>query len=298
MASLPVYPVTAAYQCLFCSCTGNLSLIISTCLGASSGTLAGMAETHDLILLRHGRSEWNDLNLFTGWYDCPLNDAGRGEARHAAELLTTAGLIPTAVHTSVLQRAVETTEIVLEALGLGSLQPHRSWRLNERHYGDLTGLDKAATRIAHGDEQLQRWRRGYDAPPPPIRADNEFNPNGSPVYSHLPPELIPRTESLKDVMARLLPYWRDAIVSDLRRGHTVLASAHGNSLRALAKHLDGISDEDIGALNIPTGMPLHYVLGHDMSPVEAKHPLERALDPAAAAAAAEVAAQASRPTPS
>ena len=254
---------------------------------------------HDLILLRHGRSEWNDKNLFTGWYDCPLNDAGRAEARRAAELLATAGLLPAAVHTSVLRRATETTEIVLDALGLGSLEVHCSWRLNERHYGDLTGLDKAATRIAHGDEQLQRWRRGYDTPPPPIRGDNEFNPNDSPVYADLAPELVPLTESLKDVLARLLPYWQEAIVGDLRRGHTVLVSAHGNSLRALAKHLDRISDEDIGALNIPTGMPLHYVLGPDLLPTEPKHPLERALDPAAAAAAAaEVAAQASRPKPS
>ena len=253
---------------------------------------------HDLILLRHGRSAWNDKNLFTGWYDCGLNEAGRAEALRAAELLAAAGLIPTAVHTSVLRRATETTGIVLDALGLGSLEVRRSWRLNERHYGDLTGLDKAATRVAHGDEQLQRWRRGYDTPPPPIRPDNEFNPNHSPLYADLPAGTLPLTESLKDVLARLLPYWHDAIVGDLRRGHTVLVSAHGNSLRALAKHLDGISDSDIGALNIPTGMPLHYVLGPDMEPVEPKHPLERALDPAAAAAAAaEVAAQASGPSP-
>ena len=250
---------------------------------------------HDLILLRHGRSEWNDKNLFTGWHDCPLNEAGRAEARRAAELLAAAGLLPTAVHTSVLQRATETTEIVLDALGLGSLEVRRSWRLNERHYGDLTGLDKAATRVAHGDEQLQRWRRGYDTPPPPIRGDNEFNPNDSAVYADLSPELMPLTESLKDVLARLLPYWQDAIVGDLRQGHTVMVSAHGNSLRALAKHLDRISDDDIGALNIPTGMPLHYELGPGMFPTESKHPLERALDPAAAAtAAAEVAAQAER----
>ncbi len=253
------------------------------------------AIAHDLILLRHGRSEWNDKNLFTGWYDCPLNEAGRDEARRAAELLATACLLPTAVHSSVLRRATETTETVLDTLGLGSLEVHRSWRLNERHYGDLTGLDKAATRVAHGDEQLQRWRRGYDTPPPPIRPDNEFNPNDSPVYADLAPELMPLTESLKDVLARLLPYWQEAIVVDLRHGHTVMVSAHGNSLRALAKHLDRISDDDIGALNIPTGMPLHYVLGPDMFPIEPKHPLERALDPAAAAtAAAEVAAQAGR----
>ena len=250
---------------------------------------------HDLILLRHGRSTWNDRNLFTGWHDCALDDTGRAEARRAAELLAEAGLIPTAVHTSVLRRATETTGIVLDALGLGSLEVRRSWRLNERHYGDLTGLDKAATLRAHGPEQLQRWRRGYDTPPPPIRPDNEFNPNRSPLYADLPPGTLPLAESLADVLVRLLPYWQGAIVGDLSQGHTVLVSAHGNSLRALAKHLDRISDEDIGDLNIPTGMPLHYVLGPDMFPVEPKHPLERALDPeAAATAAAEVAAQASR----
>ena len=253
---------------------------------------------HDLILLRHGRSTWNDRNLFTGWYDCELNDTGRAEAHRAAQMLAGAGLIPGAVHTSVLRRATETTRIVLDDLGLSSLAVHRSWRLNERHYGDLTGLDKAATREAHGDEQLQRWRRGYDTPPPAIRAGNEFNPNTSPLYADLPAGTVPLTESLADVLARLLPYWRNVIVGDLRRGHTVLVSAHGNSLRALAKHLDGISDDSIGALNIPTGMPLHYVLGSNMVPTEAKHPLERALDPAAAAvAAAEVAAQAQASRP-
>ena len=198
---------------------------------------------HDLILLRHGRSEWNDRNLFTGWHDCALNDAGRAEALRAAELLSAAGLLPGAVHTSVLRRATETTEIVLGALGLDSLEVHRSWRLNERHYGDLTGLDKAATLEAHGAEQLQRWRRGYDTPPPPIRDNNEFNPNHSPAYADLAPELIPLTESLADVLARMLPYWHDAVVADLHSGHTVMVSAHGNSLRALAKHLDRISDE-------------------------------------------------------
>ena len=253
---------------------------------------------HDLILLRHGRSTWNDKNLFTGWHDCPLNDRGRAEARRAAELLTDAGLLPGAVHTSVLSRAVETTRIVLEALGLASLEVHHSWRLNERHYGDLTGLDKAATRAAHGSEQLQRWRRGYDTAPPPIRDDNEFNPNDSPLYADVPRGLLPLTESLADVLTRMLPYWHDAIAGDLRAGRTVLVSAHGNSLRALAKHLDNISDTAIGELNIPTGMPLHYELGPDMVPVESKHPLQRALDPAAAAeAAAEVAAQAAGPQP-
>ncbi|MCY4175092.1 MAG: 2,3-bisphosphoglycerate-dependent phosphoglycerate mutase [Acidimicrobiaceae bacterium] len=253
----------------------------------------------DLILLRHGRSTWNDKNLFTGWYDCGLTGTGRDEARAAARLLAGAGLIPTAAHTSMLRRAVETTQIVLGGLGLKTtLAVQQSWRLNERHYGDLTGLDKAATRVAHGDEQLRLWRRSYSTAPPPIRPDNEFNPNDSPLYADLAAGQVPLCESLADVQKRLLPYWHESIVADLRTGHTVLVSAHGNSLRSLIKHLDEIPDSGIGELNIPTGMPLHYVLGTDMLPTEAKHPLERALNPeAAAAAAAAVAAQASHPPP-
>ena len=250
---------------------------------------------HHLILLRHGRSEWNDENLFTGWHDCPLNARGRAEARRAVPMLADAGLLPTVVHTSRLDRAVETAEIVLRGLGRSWVDVRRSWRLNERHYGDLTGLDKAATRERHGAEQLHLWRRGYDTPPPPIRDDNEFNPNTLPAYSDLPPELLPRSECLADVVQRLLPYWYDALVPDLRAGRTVMVTAHGNSLRALVKHLDGISDDDIADLNIGTGIPLHYVLGDDMAPAEDLHPLERALDPeAAAASAAEVASQADR----
>ncbi len=251
-----------------------------------------------LVLLRHGRSEWNDLNLFTGWHDSPLNAAGRAEARSAVPLLAAAGLLPTVAHTSRLERAIETAEIVLRGLGRGWVDVRRSWRLNERHYGDLTGLNKAETRARHGDEQLQRWRRGYATPPPPIRDDNEHNPNASPAYADLPPELVPRSECLADVVQRLLPYWYDALVPDLRRGHVVLVAAHGNSLRALVKHLDGISDDDIAELNIGTGIPFHYVLGDDMAPLEAMPTLRRALDfEAAASAAAEVAAQASRPPP-
>ena len=251
---------------------------------------------YDLVLLRHGRSEWNDENLFTGWHDCPLNAAGRAEARGAVPLLEAAGLLPTVVHTSRLDRAIETAEIVLRGLGRSWVDVRRSWRLNERHYGDLTGLNKAETRVRHGAEQLHLWRRGYDTPPPPIRDDNEFNPNASPAYADLPPELVPRSECLSDVVRRLLPYWHDALVPDLRRGHVVLVAAHGNSLRALVKHLDAISDDEIPDLNIGTGIPLHYELGEDMAPAQARHPLERALDPdAAAAAAAEVAAQADTP---
>ncbi len=248
---------------------------------------------YDLILVRHGRSEWNELNLFTGWYDCPLIDKGREEARAAGPMLEGAGLLPDVVHTSLQQRAIETAEIILAGCDRRWIPVRRSWRLNERHYGDLTGLDKAETREKHGDEQLQIWRRSYDTPPPPIRDDNEYNPNASAAYAALPPEILPLTECLADVVDRMLPYWYDALVPDLRTGHTVMVAAHGNSLRALVKHLDSISDDDIPSLNIPTGMPLHYVLGADMRPVESKHPLERALDPeAAAAGAAEVAAQA------
>ena len=254
---------------------------------------------HNVILLRHGRSEWNDKNLFTGWHDCPLNSSGRAEARKVAPMLASAGLLPTVVHTSRLDRAIETAEIVMRGLGRSWVDVRRSWRLNERHYGDLTGLDKAETRARHGSEQLHRWRRGYATPPPPIRDDNEFNPNTMPAYRDLPPELLPRCECLADVVQRLLPYWYDALVPDLRAGHTVLVVAHGNSLRALVKHLDRIADDDIADLNIGTGIPLHYVLGDDMTPLESLHPLGRALDPEAAeVAAAQVAAQtASRQKP-
>ena len=248
---------------------------------------------YDLILVRHGRSEWNELNLFTGWYDCPLIEKGRAEARSAAPMLIDAGLLPDVVHTSLQQRAIETAEIVLAGCDRRWIPVRRHWRLNERHYGDLTGLDKAATREKHGDQQLQIWRRSYDTAPPPIRDDNEFNPNTSPAYADLAPEQLPKTECLADVVDRLLPYWYDSLVPDLRARRTVPVAAHRNSLRALVKHLDSIADDEISALNIPTGMPLHYRLGADMRPIEAKHPLERALDPeAAAAGAAEVAAQA------
>lgn len=248
---------------------------------------------HNLILLRHGRSEWNEKNLFTGWYDCPLAATGASEAGGAVPLLAAAGLLPDVVHTSLLQRAIATAEIVLAGLGRSWIPVRRSWRLNERHYGNLTGLDKAATRRLHGAEQLQAWRRSYDTRPPEIDADNPYNPNTSQAYSGLPPEILPRTECLRDVLERLLPYWYDAVVPDLRLGRTVLIAAHGNSLRALVKHLDGMADDEIVRLDIPTGMPLHYLLDSAMAPADTRHPLERALDPAAAAvAAAEVAAEA------
>ncbi len=246
-----------------------------------------------LILLRHGQSQWNASNQFTGWYDCDLAPEGEAEARAAGRALAEAGLRPDVVHTSVQIRAVRTAELAMAEMGGSDVAVKRHWRLNERHYGDLTGLDKAETRQRYGPQQLNEWRRGYRTPPPPISDANPWNPNGDSRYAHIPPELMPRSECLADVVDRLMPYWHDAVVADLRAEQTVLVAAHGNSLRALAKHLDQIDDEAIAALNIPTGMPLVYELGHDMMPVEPKATLARSLDPAAAAeAAAAVAEQA------
>jgi 2,3-bisphosphoglycerate-dependent phosphoglycerate mutase len=251
--------------------------------------------TTDLILLRHGESEWNRLNLFTGWYDCDLTDTGREEAAAAGPLIAEAGLSPRVLHTSLQTRAIRTAQLALDEMGLLWLPVRRSWRLNERHYGDLTGKNKAETTAQYGEDQVKVWRRSYDVPPPPISADNPSNPNADPQYAELPPDVLPLAECLADVVARMLPWWFDAIVTDLRAHGTVLVVAHGNSLRALVKHLDGISDDDITELNIPTGVPLHYELGADFRPLEAKPTTERYLgDPAAIAAkAAAVAAQAS-----
>jgi 2,3-bisphosphoglycerate-dependent phosphoglycerate mutase len=237
-----------------------------------------------LVLLRHGESEWNSKGLFTGWVDVGLSATGEQEATHGGQLLTQAGVRPDVVHTSVLTRAIQTANIALAEAGLLWLPVRRSWRLNERHYGALQGKDKAATRKEFGDEQFMLWRRSYDVPPPPIADDNPLSQAGDARYAVLPPEARPRTECLKDVVGRLLPYWYDAVVPDLGRGETVLIVAHGNSLRALVKHLDGISDADIAELNIPTGMPLVYELTGQFAPVQ---PGGRYLDPEAAAQAAE-----------
>ena len=212
-----------------------------------------------LVLLRHGESEWNAKNLFTGWVDVGLTDKGRAEAVRGGELLRDAGLLPDVLHTSLLRRAIRTAELALAAADRSWLPVRRSWRLNERHYGALQGLDKAATREKYGDEQFMRWRRSYDEPPPPLADDDEWSQVGDPRYADLL-ELVPRTECLADVVERMLPYWYDALVPDLRRGATVLVAAHGNSLRALVKHLDGMSDADVVNLNIPTGIPLRYDL--------------------------------------
>jgi 2,3-bisphosphoglycerate-dependent phosphoglycerate mutase len=237
-----------------------------------------------LVLLRHGESEWNSKGLFTGWVDVGLAAKGAQEASAGGRMLTDAGLRPEVVHTSVLTRAIQTANLALEAAGLSWLPVRRSWRLNERHYGALQGKDKAQTREEFGEEQFMLWRRSYDVPPPPISDTDPLSQADDPRYAALPPEIMPRTECLRDVVGRMLPYWYDAIVPDLAAGQTVLVVAHGNSLRALVKHLDGISDEAIAGLNIPTGIPLLYELDEEFRPVV---PGGRYLDPEAAAAAAE-----------
>jgi len=239
---------------------------------------------YSLVLLRHGESDWNAKNLFTGWVDVDLTEKGRAEAQTGGELIAGRDLLPDVLHTSVLRRAIRTAEISLHAAERSWIPVRRSWRLNERHYGALQGKDKKQTLAEFGEEQFMLWRRSYDTPPPPIADDDEFSQVGDPRYADLPPELMPRTECLADVVRRMLPYWYDAIVPDLRRGLTVAVVAHGNSLRALVKHLDHISDEDIPGLNIPTGVPLLYELDESMRPLT---PGGEYLDPAAAAAAIE-----------
>ncbi|MGH3716640.1 MAG: phosphoglyceromutase [Micromonosporaceae bacterium] len=242
-----------------------------------------------LVLLRHGESEWNAKNLFTGWVDVDLTAKGEDEARRGGELLAEHGLLPDVVHTSLQRRAIRTAEISLHTCDRQWIPVRRHWRLNERHYGALQGKNKKETLQQYGEEQFMTWRRSYDTPPPPLADDAEWSQVGDPRYASLPPELMPRAECLKDVVVRSLPYWYDAIVPDLRAGLTVLVAAHGNSLRALVKHLDQISDKDIVGLNIPTGMPLRYDLDEDFRPRTAGGVY---LDPEAAAAAAKaVAAQ-------
>ncbi|MCC5579654.1 phosphoglyceromutase [Microtetraspora sp. AC03309] len=244
-----------------------------------------------LVLLRHGESEWNVKGLFTGWVDVTLSPAGEEEARRGGQLLLDAGVHPDVVHTSLLTRAIRTANLALEVADLLWLPVHRSWRLNERHYGALQGKDKAQTRAEFGDEQFMLWRRSYDTPPPPIADSDEFSQVGDPRYALLPPELMPRTECLKDVVDRMLPYWYDRIVPDLAEGRTVLVVAHGNSLRALVKHLDGIDDASIAKLNIPTGIPLRYELDENFRPL---NPGGDYLDPDAAKAAIEAVANQGR----
>lgn len=237
-----------------------------------------------LVLLRHGESAWNADGRFTGWVDVGLSERGLAEAERAGALLRDSGLRPDIVHTSVLTRAIQTANAALGAADLAWLPVRRSWRLNERHYGALQGKNKAQTREQFGDEQFMLWRRSYDVPPPPIDDTDPMSQADDPRYALLPPELRPRTECLKDVLDRMLPYWYDAIVPDLASGRTVLVVAHGNSLRAMVKHLDGIGDAEIAELNIPTGIPLRYELDSGFRPVT---PGGAYLDPDAAAVAAE-----------
>jgi 2,3-bisphosphoglycerate-dependent phosphoglycerate mutase len=219
---------------------------------------------HTLVLLRHGQSEWNAKNLFTGWHDVDLTAQGEAEALAAGPAMIEAAVLPDIVHTSVQKRAIRTANITLDVMDRAWIPVRRSWRLNERHYGDLTGKDKKQTVEEFGAEQVHVWRRSYDVPPPPLAASNPYQPNDDPRYRRLAPDVLPASECLKDVVDRMLPWWYDAIIPDLRAGRTVLVAAHGNSLRALVKHLDGISDDDIAELNIPTGIPVRYELDEAM----------------------------------
>ena len=246
--------------------------------------------SYTLVLLRHGESEWNAKNLFTGWVDVALTDKGRAEAVRGGELLKGAGVLPDIVHTSLQRRAINTAALALDAADRHWIPVKRSWRLNERHYGALQGKDKKQTLAEFGEEQFMTWRRSFDVPPPPLADDDQYSQVGDVRYADLGDEL-PRTECLKDVIARLLPYYDAEIVPDLQAGKTVLIAAHGNSLRAIVKHLDGISDDDIAGLNIPTGMPLVYKLDEDLKPLVRGGEY---LDPEAAAAAAAAVANQGR----
>jgi 2,3-bisphosphoglycerate-dependent phosphoglycerate mutase len=237
--------------------------------------------SYTLVLLRHGESEWNALNLFTGWVDVALSEKGRQEAITGGRLLIEAGVLPDIVHTSVLRRAIGTAHLTLDEADRLWIPVKRTWRLNERHYGALQGKDKKQTLAAFGEEQFMLWRRSYDTAPPPIDPDDQYSQEGDPRYAPLGADM-PRTECLKDVVARMLPYWESDVIPDLRAGQVVLLAAHGNSLRALVKHLDNISDADIVGLNIPTGIPLVYQLDDDLRPTV---PGGEYLDPVAAAEA-------------
>jgi 2,3-bisphosphoglycerate-dependent phosphoglycerate mutase len=243
--------------------------------------------TYTMVLLRHGESTWNKENRFTGWTDVPLSDKGTAEAVAAGELMKTEGYAFDVVHTSVLLRAIQTANLTLETMGLSWLPVKRHWRLNERHYGALQGLNKKETAERHGQEQVFQWRRSYDVPPPPLALDDHRHPSHDRRYASLAPDVLPATECLEDVVERMMPYWFDEIVPDLRAGKLVLIVAHGNSLRALVKRLDHIADEDIPALNIPTGIPLVYHLGDDLEKTESFY----LGDPEAAKKAAEAVAK-------
>jgi 2,3-bisphosphoglycerate-dependent phosphoglycerate mutase len=247
---------------------------------------------HTLVLLRHGQSEWNEQNLFTGWYDADLTARGRDEARAGGVALADAGVTPDVVHTSIQTRAIRTANLALDELGRLWIPVRRSWRLNERHYGELTGKDKKETTERFGADQVKVWRRSYDERPPPIDDANPYHHRLDARYASLPPELLPSSECLADVVERMLPYWYDDIVPDLAAGRTVLVAAHGNSLRGLVKHLDGLTETEVSELNLPTGVPVLYDLDDGFHPVEPKPVDARYLgDAEAARAAAEAVAR-------
>lgn len=223
---------------------------------------------HRLVLLRHGESVWNKENRFTGWTDVDLSEKGRDEAREAGRLLASERFEFDVAYTSVLKRAIRTLWIALDELDMMWIPVHRSWRLNERHYGGLQGLDKAETAALHGEAQVKIWRRSYDIPPPPLTAEDPRHPSHDRRYADIPAHELPLTESLKDTVARFLPYWHDAIAPAIHAGKRVVIAAHGNSLRALVKYLDDVSEQDIIELNIPTGIPLIYLLNDDLKPLQ------------------------------
>jgi 2,3-bisphosphoglycerate-dependent phosphoglycerate mutase len=240
-----------------------------------------------LVIVRHGQSTWNEKNLFTGWVDVDLSSQGESEAKGAGAQMKKAGLWFDTVHTSLLSRAVRTANLALEVQGQVWLPVQRTWRLNERHYGDLQGKDKVEMVNQFGKEQVQLWRRSYDVPPPPVKPDHEFHPANDKRYRSLAPDALPSSECLKDVVARVLPYWHDAIVPQLRAQATVLVVAHGNSLRALVKHLERMSDGEIVELNIPTGMPRIYRFRDDLTFAEPPRYLDETAAKAGAAAVAK-----------
>jgi 2,3-bisphosphoglycerate-dependent phosphoglycerate mutase len=274
-----------------------MSVYVSSFLPTLATDIAPHARAYhgsvlDLVLLRHGQSTWNAENLFTGWVDVDLTETGEAEARAGGELLAAEpGLDLRILHTSLLTRAIHTAELALNAAGRSWIPVQRDWRLNERHYGDLQGKNKKETMAEFGEAQLKLWRRSYDTPPPPLAPDNPYSEADDPRYRDLAPDQIPKTECLADVVARVVPYWESAILPDLRRlsasGGAVLVAAHGNSIRALRKHLEGISDADITGLEIPTGIPYRMLLEDDLS-IRSMQPLG---DPEAAAAAAEAVAR-------
>lgn len=245
-----------------------------------------MAENaRTLILVRHGQSEWNEKNLFTGWVDVNLTEKGREEARRAGELIREAGLEPTILFTSLLTRAIDTANIALKVADRAWIDARRSWRLNERHYGALQGKNKTEIRDEYGEEQFMQWRRSYDVPPPEIDDDNEFSQAGDARYRDADGEM-PRTECLKDVLERLLPYWEGEVLPSFEKHDTIIVAAHGNSLRALVKHLEDISEDEIAGLNIPTGIPLVYQLDASGKPLGKGEYLDKEAAEAGAAAVA------------